>query len=77
MTAPNYRSIANEVVELGESLFALALQEQVVQQASIVVPEGEQQAAASEQEQAYPIEEIRVAADDFEALRLLLGVSKT
>ncbi|GCF09609.1 hypothetical protein [Dictyobacter arantiisoli] len=80
MAEPNYRTIANEVVELGESLFELALQGQAVQHADTTIAgDVEQQAVASEQgleqEPGYPTEEIRIAADEFfTALRLLLGV---
>ncbi len=66
MAKPNYSTLATEVVELGENLFELALQGHTEPSADTT---------ASEQEQAYPVEEIRIAANEFFiALRLLLGL---
>ena len=57
--------LAAEVIELGESLFEMALEA------------GTHQPAAGEEIVAYPVEEIQAAAEEFfTALRLLLGVAE-
>ncbi len=55
--------IAAEVIELGEALFETALEA------------GDHRRAEGQEGEAYPVEEIRAATDEFfTALRLLLGV---
>ena len=55
--------LAAEVFELGESLFETALEA------------GIHQSSAGEEGEAYPIDELRAAAQEFfSALRLLLGI---
>ncbi|MFL5624413.1 MAG: hypothetical protein ACJ788_02335 [Ktedonobacteraceae bacterium] len=57
--------LAAEVIELGESLFEMALEA------------GTPQLAAGEESAEYPVEEIQAAtAEFFIALRLLLGIAK-
>lgn len=57
--------LAAEVLELGESLFEMALEA------------GTHQPAAGEETTVYPVEEIQAAAAEFfTALRLLLGAAE-
>lgn len=57
--------LAAEVIELGESLFEMALEA------------GTHQPAAGEETTMYPVEEIQAATTEFfTALRLLLGVAE-
>ncbi len=57
--------LAAEVIELGESLFEMALEA------------GTHQPAAGEETTAYPVEEIQAATTEFfTALRLLLGIAE-
>jgi hypothetical protein len=64
--AKDYRSLALEVVALGENLFEMALQGSKGATAEI---------ETSSEEPEVMVEEIRVAADEFfVALRLLLGL---
>jgi len=55
--------LAAEVLELGESLFEMALEA------------GSHQSSTGEEGEAYPIDELRAATQEFfSALRLLLGI---
>ena len=55
--------LAAEVLELGESLFETALEA------------GNNQSSASEEDETYPVDELREATQEFfSALRLLLGI---
>ena len=57
--------LAAEVIELGESLFEIALEV------------GPHQPAEGEETMAYPVEEIQAATTEFfTALRLLLGIAE-
>lgn len=59
------RHLAAEIIELGESLFEMALEA------------GTRQPEESEGTTVYPIEEIQAATNEFfTALRLLLGVAE-
>lgn len=57
--------LAAEVLELGESLFEIALEA------------GNHPASPGEESEAYPVEELRAATDEFfTALRLLLRIEQ-
>ena len=59
----NRQLLASEVLELGESLFETALEA------------GSHQAVEGEESEAYPIEEVQAATNEFfTALRLLLDI---
>jgi hypothetical protein len=59
------KRIAAEVIELGEALFETALEA------------GSYRSAEGQEGEAYPVEEIRAATDEFfTALRLLLGIEE-
>lgn len=63
MSAQSRQQLAAEVLELGETLFETALEA------------GSHQSAEGKEDEAYPIEEIRAATNEFfTALRLLLEI---
>ncbi len=63
MTEVSRSRLATEVLELGESLFEIALEA------------GSHQPEGNEESETYPIEELWAATDEFFfALRLLLGI---
>jgi hypothetical protein len=68
MHQQNQRALAAEVLEMGEQLFALALQGQVSQQTPV---------DEEETEPSFPLAEIEAASSEFfTALRLLLGMEQ-
>ena len=65
MTEEVTKRLAGEVLELGESLFETALEA------------GSHQPPAGEEGEAYPVDELQVAVQEFfSALRLLLGIEE-